>query len=466
MNTSYTNESKRQESQSGCPFSWLKGLLTPPKNHTHAPKEITPGSKGPEQKSDNDILASIKEGTLSLANTTDWRQRYREYELLRDTAPVYFDNSTKTWIITRYDDIRELGRNSNLDLSKIIPAKVQSLTPAQRASISEISNSLKNWMIYQPNEEHLNIKRTFIRAFNKSATEMMTPAVRDAALSLLQDAPAPGSGQEFDFMEKYARPLPTLVLARMMGVPAQDLQMVSGWTSDLTAFMADFVVANNLNPEIANKASAAICQMREYFGKRVKAVRAKSDGTILAHVVGTTDLADDAITDQCIHIIFGGNKVPEYMAGNALYHVLKSRNGYEMIRSSNLYLAQALEEAARVESPVQFITRSVLSDFTFRGQQLKQGDLVYLVLGSANRDRSFCTNPDLFEPQRSQVAHLAFGVGSHACVASGMVRSQLFEMFKVFTERYAQVTFDTPNENPQWTHNATFHGLSELKIRV
>lgn len=466
MSPHLSNETSPNASRGRCPFSYLKNLVCPPKNVVGAQTTNIAQAAKNLRLNQADLKASIKDGTLSLVDTADWKQRYQEYKALQEQAPVYLHPSTRTWIVTGYNDVKELGTNPNLDLSNIIPNKIESLSGEQRESISAVTDSLRNWMIYQPREEHLSIKRVFSKAFNASATEMMTPAVREAALSLLENCPLPGSGETFDFMAKYARPLPTLVLARMMGVPSSDLHKVGKWTSDLTEFMANFVVANQLDPEIATRASSAISEMQDYFGDRVRAVRAQSDGTILAHVVGSTSLPDKVITDQCIHIIFGGNKVPEYMAGNAMYHVLRARDGYRSIVSSNALLAQAIDEAARFESPVQFITRSVLKDFSFQGQELKQGDTVYLVLGAANRDARFWASPDTFDLHRSRGGHLAFGVGAHTCVATGMVKSQLFEMLKVFTERYPMVVLAEPTKEPKWTQNATFHGLTELGIKA
>lgn len=466
MNPNNRHSEGPNNNQSRCPFSWLQGLVVPPRSSEHKKPEGAAESTPSFHLNDPHIRASIEQGTLQLTNTSDWNTRYREYALLREQAPLYLHESTRTWVVTRYDDVKQLGRNPNLDLSKIIPDKIAPLMASQRESISVVTDSLRNWMIYQPSQEHLEIKKVFIRGFNKSSTELMAPAVRDAALRLLQNTPEAGSGRSFDFMGAYARPLPTLVLARMMGIPGEDLKEVERWTSDLTAFMADFVVANRLDPDIASRASSAIFEMQEYFERRVRSVREKSDGTILAHVAGSTDLPDKIITDQCIHIIFGGNKVPEYMAGNALYHILKSKEGYQAVSNSNVLLAQSVEEAARLESPVQFITRSVLQDFSYGRHTFRQGDSVYLVLGSANRDESLFPSPDVFDASRQGAAHLAFGVGTHTCVASGMVRSQLFEMLKVFTEHYPHVALTQSTAEPQWTDNATFHGLKELQIRV
>lgn len=462
----HPKEGEPNNSKSRCPFARLKDFVSFSKISEYEMRDREPKCRASGNRSDAEILTSIKSGTLQLANTSDWNTRYREYSLLREHAPIYLHKATRTWFVTRYRDVKELGRNVNLDLSRVIPDKIQLLLPPQRDSISVITDSLRNWMIYQPTEQHLKIRREFARGFDRSSTEMMIPAVRDAGTSLLRDTPVPGSGKSFDFMAAYARPLPTLVLARMMGVPKEDLNKLASWTSDLTAFMADFIVANRLDPDIAHRASSAISDMQRYFETRVRSVRAKSDGTILAHVAGSTDLPDKVVTDQCIQLIFGGNKVPEYMAGNVLYHICKSKYGYQSIVTSEALLAQAVEEAARLESPVQFITRSALNDFSYAGQTIRQGDFVYLVLGSANRDENRYSHPEVFDLERQATAHIAFGVGGHTCMASVMVRSQLREMLKVFAERYPHATLTDAGAEPQWTDNATFHGLKELQISV
>jgi hypothetical protein len=103
---------------------------------------------------DDEIISAIHSKDLCLGPSDNWAQRYREYKLLREHAPVYYDQSSKTWYVTRYEDVIACGKNRALDLTRIVPQKFDALPNEEKAVVEPITNSLSRWMIYNAGPTH------------------------------------------------------------------------------------------------------------------------------------------------------------------------------------------------------------------------------------------------------------------------------------------------------------------------
>ena len=105
----------------------------------------------------------------------------------------------------------------------------------------------------------------------------------------------------------------------------------------------------------------------------------------------------------------------------------------------------AVEEFLRLETPTQYIGRTVTEDFQFGNVELKKNDAVLLLIGAANHDPDQFNNPDDFEIQRENNKHLSFGLGLHSCIGALLVRNQTRAAINVLLKNSAKLSLSDAN---------------------
>jgi cytochrome P450 len=410
--------------------------------------------------------SKLKLSELDLGPTQDWAQRYEGYRILREEAPITFSLELNAWVVTRYADVLAAARDPRLDLNRIVPHKVDGLSPELQAEIRPVTDFISTWMIYNQNPEHMELKKAMSRTFSKANVAPMGELIRETADDLIDQIIATSPDQTFDFVRDYAHPLPAIILGRMLGVPRDGVDRFLQWSDQLAAFMQNFVVSEKPDTKLAAATAAAIAEMQDFFGEAVARRRA-GDGPhdALHDVARKTELPDDVIRNQCIHLMFGGHKVPEFLAGNLLYCLFENPSSFKELRERPELIDGAVQEAIRYESPIQFITRAANEPVPFYKETLQPGDQLMLYLGSANRDPRFFQDPDNFNIHRTDNKHLGFGAGTHACSGMPLVSLELREMMLRILDRFPTIRPANPGRAPNWMDNPTFHGLRSLPVQ-
>jgi cytochrome P450 len=342
---------------------------------------------------------------------------------------------------------------------------LQGLEPDVALSLSPVTDFLKTWMIYNEDPTHMQLKKQMSRVFHKDNVHPMKQVIVDTAHALIDRIVERHPDGKFDFVSEYAHPLPAIVLGTMLGVPHDGIERFLQWSDQLAAFMQDFVVSPRPNPMLVSATARAIEEMKEFFGAAVQArQRGSGPQDALADTVARTDLGESVVRNQCIHLMFGGHKVPEFLAGNLLQALLQNPHVFREVRKNRELINQATSEAIRYNSPIQFITRAANEQVPFHGQILQPGEQLMLYIASANRDERVFDSPDDFDIHRSQNKHLGFGAGTHACLGTPLVHLELHSMMDVLFDRFPKLELVYPDIPPAWMSNPTFHGLTSLMI--
>src|SRR5262249_26439703 len=124
----------------------------------------------------------------------------------------------------------------------------------------------------------------------------------------------------------------------------------------------------------------------------------------------------------------------------------------------------AVEEGLRYDCTGQFLQRIAREDLRLRGQTIRQGDLLYLSLGAANRDPEVFPEPDRFDVGRADNRHLAFGAGPHHCLGMTLARRELEVSLGRLVRRMPRLRFD--EERPRRRADSlVLRGLESLPVR-
>ena len=125
----------------------------------------------------------------------------------------------------------------------------------------------------------------------------------------------------------------------------------------------------------------------------------------------------------------------------------------------------AVEELLRFDGPVETsTTRWVREDFVFEGHQMRRGDVVRVVLASANRDACQFAQPDTLDVTRRDNRHLAFGMGIHYCLGAPLARLEGQIGLQTLFERFPDLQLAVPAPKLEWRSGVLFRGLKKLPV--
>ena len=147
-----------------------------------------------------------------------------------------------------------------------------------------------------------------------------------------------------------------------------------------------------------------------------------ASGELAREQEASSALTQEELVANINILLSTGHETTTHLIGNGLLALLQQRKQLEKLQAQPGLLAPAIEEMLRYDNPVQITYRSALEDANIKGKQIRKGDLVNTIVGSANRDPQRFSNPDSFDITRNEGRHLGFGIGIHFCIGAPLVR--------------------------------------------
>jgi len=175
-------------------------------------------------------------------------------------------------------------------------------------------------------------------------------------------------------------------------------------------------------------------------------------------------LSDDELFDTCVTLLIAGHETTTSLIGNGMLELLSDPVQMELLRAQPDLMKSAVEEMLRFHSPVLAVHRRVMKDTLLRGEKIPAGDLLYIVLASANRDPDVFPEPDRFNIQRSVLEnkHVAFGYGLHFCLGAPLARMEAPIAIRALLEKFPKLHL---NGKPHWKTNMMVRFLEHLPVR-
>ncbi|WP_300646084.1 cytochrome P450 [Nocardioides sp.] len=292
--------------------------------------------------------------------------------------------------------------------------------PAQRLEPFNLLH--RNQMMENEPPEHTRLRRPVASAFSRGHVERLRPRVRELASGLLAEV----SGSEgFDVVAAYAEPLPVLVIAELLGVPASHAGDLRDWSQ---------AIVRMYEPRPSEAVVDAAVRASEDFAALVRdlvAVRRRTPAEDLVTDLAATELSDDEVVAAVVLLLNAGHEASVNVFGNGLVAMLRRglRPGPDV--------PACVEEMLRFDSALQLFERTATEPVELPGGVLVEpGQKVSALLGAANRDPAVFERPDDFVVDRSPNPHLAFGVGVHFCLGAPLARMELAESVALLWERF------------------------------
>lgn len=351
---------------------------------------------------------------------------YPAFRELRNTTPVVWNDVTNFWALLKYEDVRYVSSHPQLFSSAkgiTIPDPVLP-EPVQEGNL-----------IFTDPPRHRQLRKLINAGFTRRQVTLLEPKIREIVKGIVDGI---DPTRTYEFAEEIAAPLPTRFIAEMLGAPPEDWEQFRTWS--------DAAVGGD-DPEIELDPQVAMGELFEYFMKLIEARRSgKVTGQEdLLSILAAAEVDGERLTDEDLLnfsflLLVAGNETTRNLIALGTLALIEHPDQFALLRSDPSLLTCAVEEMLRYTTPVTHMARRATADVEIRGQQIKAGDTVVMLYGSANRDEEiFGPNSEEFDITRNPNPHIAFGAGEHACMGAQLARLEARVMFEVLLGTYPTI---------------------------
>ncbi|MDX1414587.1 MAG: cytochrome P450 [Candidatus Promineifilaceae bacterium] len=408
------------------------------------------------------MISQSKENEISydLFSSRFKSDPFPTYAKMRREAPIYAHRApdgTAIWYITAYNDVVAVLRDDENFCKDPRNARSSPSGPASRKTT--IHQRINENMLFSDPPHHSRLRALVSKTFTPRRIESMAPHIQLIADKLLDEVEATG---HMDLIASYALPLPLAVICEMLGIPSQDHELVADWSQAIIS-----PGSRNLNYSTRKrKVRAFIAYLDQLTAKR------RTDPqddliTDLAMVEEQGDrLSEMELSSMIALLLVTGHETTVNLIGNGALALLLHPDQTTFLREQPSYWLLAVEELLRYDGPVETSTsRWARRDVQFREHVIKSGDLVRVVLSSANRDENIWDRAQDLDVGRPDNKHLAFGMGIHYCLGAPLARLEGVIALKTLFHRFQKVKLILPPEELTWRSGILFRALEKLEVR-
>jgi beta-dihydromenaquinone-9 omega-hydroxylase len=363
-----------------------------------------------------------------------------------DVPNVWYNRKRGIWIIAGYEDLRKALRDNEALSSAESQSRFRVHLPSMNAADPP---------------EHTRLRKFVSRAFTPRAMAAWQTNINKVADELVDAAIA---RRNTEAVSELAKPLPTRLIAMMLGIPQQDQPQFVEWSDEMVA--GSFVPLTPHGMSLSARSGAATAAMHRNLDPLI-AQRRRNPGDDLISMMTPAD-ADDVLTDDEIFwsaamLIGAGSETTTNMLSGLLLTLAQHPDLYARLREHPELIPAAIEEQLRFVAPVQGFYRTATRDYTVGANTIPAGARVLLLFAAANRDPRHYDNPDTFDLDRNPTDHLAFGGGVHFCLGAPLTR---LEGARVFSQLLPRIEAIRLTGDYRYLDNPTMRGLEHLPLEL
>lgn len=362
------------------------------------------------------------------------KEPHKFFSLAREHAPVYQDPRTGVYILTRYDDVTQVARDSAA-FSSIVSERGP-LTPFPGAREGQsVPEALAEYRRDHPDSdiplltldppEHGRMRALCGRLFTPKRMAEKVPRIGDLADSLISDFIDEG---RCEWIAEFANPMAFLVICELFGVPYDD-QLEFKRLAQQRPRENRPGTPHRSHPEAQEQMRDAQAHQFEYFARHLAERRAEPHDDVMSEYVNnsyrdTGELPEVGDLVGIAGVLFGaGQETTVHMFSSGMRILLDHPEIQKELRDDPSLAPLFIEEVLRYEPPVKALCRLALEDNEVGGVEIPAGSIVLLSWAAANRDPERWTHPDEFDMHREESrAVVSFGFGEHSCPGAPLAR--------------------------------------------
>jgi cytochrome P450 len=381
--------------------------------------------------------------TLSQAPTADTfvQNPYPFYAAARAAGPVVFWKEYDLPVATDHANVQTVLRDRRLGREPCVPAPF----PSHLRAFERIE---RHSMLELEPPRHARLRGLVLRAF----TSRRVAGLEDKIESLCHDLIDRFPTGRLDLLPCYARQVPVLVIARLLGVPDARANDLLGWSNAMVAMYQ--ARRTRAIEDAAERASAAFAA---FLSDLIEERRRKPADDLLSELA-QAEADEDGLTREelvatCILLLNAGHEATVHTLGNGVRALV--------LAGQPPITPECVEEILRYDPPLHLFTRHVYEQVEIGGNILERGQKIGCLLASANRDATIWSQPDRFEPARPVRTNLSFGTGIHFCLGAPLARLELLVALRVLFARCPALALA---ETPRYADIYHFRGLEKLMV--
>ncbi len=386
---------------------------------------------------------------------------YPTYAHLRSEAPIHrvaLPDGRGMWLVTRYEDVSAILRDE-----RFVKDWRNAMTPEQIAGvppIPEVMKPLTRNMLDTDPPDHERLRALVSKAFTPRLIERMRPRVQEIADTLLDAVQDKG---EMDLIDDYAFPLPIIVIAELLGVSAEDRNKFREWSNA--------AVSGDTTQEYVEKVLLPHMQaFTDYLRALFEEKRENPKDDLISALVRAEEAGDKLSEDELLAMVFlllvAGHETTVNLIGNGVLALLQHPDQLQKLTEDPSLIKPAIEELLRYDGPVETSSeRFAREDIRIGETVIPRGEMVLVVLASADHDPERFPNPDALDITRADNKHVAFGKGIHFCMGAPLARMEGQIAINTLLRRMPGLQLKDSPESLSWRPGLVLRGLRGLPVK-
>jgi len=308
-------------------------------------------------------------------------------------------------------------------------------------------------------EDHRRLRNLVNPALAPRTIDRYRPGMRTFLEQLLAGLPADG---RCDFIDAFAKPYPSLVIAEVMGAPLSDAPRLHHWSNWI---QRQFDAASLLSER--ELIEQAVAEFYVYADELIAARRQRPGEDLITDLIAAEEegdrLSHDELRNLVLNILVGGVDTSQSQLAHAVRLLAADPSQWEALRADPRGLAlAAVDEALRFEPITPFTARIAVAEIVYRGVTFPPGSIVLVSAWHANRDGVTPASFDI-TADRGRTRLLTFGAGIHYCVGANLARAEMQEGLAFLAERVRRIEC---TDEPAFGTPSGIYGLETLPVRL
>ncbi|TWV53783.1 cytochrome P450 [Streptomyces misionensis] len=377
---------------------------------------------------------------------------------LRGAGPVRHDEVQGTWQVLDHENVAAVLADPatySSDLSALSPTQPDFETFTQG-----------NFVGMDP-PEHRKLRALVSQAFTPRVVQGLEPRIEAICARLLDEV---ADHDRFDLVDALAYPLPIIVIAELLGIPAEEHRLFQEWASVLFGGDQLGEAPDMADLERALEAIApTVREMNSYMLDYIRARRAAPGDDLTSRLIAAevdgVRLRDQEMVGFVALLLVAGHITTTALLGNAVVTFDRYPETEALLRAEPLRIPAAVEEVLRWLPPFPELGRRVTRPVVLGGHEIPADTLLMAHLGAANRDPARFDAPDVFDVTRSPNPHLTFGHGIHFCFGAPLARLEARIALAILHERFRMLAIPS-HKDITYQNPAVIVGVRHLPIEV
>jgi cytochrome P450 len=384
---------------------------------------------------------------------------YAVYARLRDEAPVAWSDRWRAWVVSRYDDVAvSLKDRENLSNENRQGLLFSEMTDKEREDLAYLRHYFaQKDVIGSDPPDHTRLRALVQKAFTPKTMASLEPRIRALATDLLRDA---AKKPTFDFVADVAHPMPVILIAELLGAAPDDRHLFKKWSSEILAFQG----TGRAVYAVSMRSQKSLKEMFDYVNRLVELRRQKPEDDLITSLSQVEEagrgFTRDELLATCNTLLTAGHETTTNLIGNLVHLLFSHPEQAALVRENPALIGGAIEESLRFDAPKQRNFRRIKKSYIFRDCSFEENQMVFQLIGSANRDPQKFPDPDKFDVTRKENDHLSFGSGIHFCLGAPLARLEARVVLETLFNLMPSVRLAA--RTMPWQERAQFRGPQEL----